>query len=474
MPKELLVLFIFFITFVFINFMTYFLIYLKMKEKLFRDLTLYWLVVLLVYLVEGIVHQGKLALSLIFIVNLVPVYIISNILMRSYELKLNLLRYIVGAVTVVLFAFINNFLGLSFFILAMPIAIVSCFPFVEGIYATFVSKKKEAHFIQKLMAGVIFTSGIACSLNYATNRLTPGTELVGFGTGFFTYITASILLPVFTIQELSREKTQRLEILVKERTEELLTSNIQKEKLLRVVIHDISNALQALGYHNGKLSSSTDPKINEVSEKIQKNINSISDITHHVREMARAKSSQVKLVEVDIQDCLNEIRELFFERYYKKNIDLQLENNVPRDICIKVERVMFVHSILSNIISNSLKFSYPGSVVILNVYESLGIVSFDILDSGVGMTDKMLTDLFEHDITFSKPGTSGESGSGLGMPLVKIYAELFGGVVHASSSTSAEFNGTRIVVSLPAFYKSLDTITNSETLLKMESADVEV
>ena len=429
-----------------------------MKEKQFLDLTIYWLVVLFVYLIEGVVHEGKLALSLIFIVNLAPVYIISNFLMRSYGLKLNFLHYLFGTVIVISLAIFNSFLGFSFFVLAMPIALLACFPFIQAMYATFVIKKKEANFIQKLMASVVFTSGIACSFNYAINRLTPGSELVGFGTGFLTYITASILLPVFTIQELNREKTEKLEFLVKERTDELLTSNIQKEKLLRVVVHDISNALQALIFHNSKLSSSQEPKIKEISDKMLKNINSISDITHHVREMARAKSRPIELVEVDIQDCLDEIRELFIERYNKKNINLHLINKTPLDVYIKVERVMFVHSILSNIISNSLKFSHPGSEVILNVYESKGTVSFDILDYGTGMSEKMLNNLFEHDITFSLPGTSGESGSGLGMPLVKIYAELFGGVVHAYSTTGTALSGTRIVVSLPASFRNIQKI----------------
>lgn len=458
MPREILILFGFFASFVFINFATYFFLQLKMKEKLFRELTVYWLLVLLVYIIEGVVHQGKLALSLVFIINLAPIYILSNFLMRSYGLTLNLARYVIVSAVVVVLAIFNNSLGLAFTTLAMPIAIVACFPFVEAIYATFVIKKDEANFIQKLMASVVFTSGIVCCLNYAINRMTPGTELLGFGTGFLTYITASIILPVFTIQEINREKTQRLELLVKERTDELLTSNIQKEKLLRVVVHDISNALQALIFHTNRLSLSADPKVGEVSAKMLKNINSISDITHHVREMERSKSRPVKLVQVGIQECLDEIRELFIERYNKKNIRLHLVNKAGLDVYIKVERVMFVHSVLSNIISNALKFSHPGSEVIMNVYESKGVVTFDILDYGTGMNEKMLSNLFEHEVAFSVPGTSGERGSGLGMPLVKNYTELFGGQVQAFSTTGVELSGTRIVVSLPASYGSIENV----------------
>jgi signal transduction histidine kinase len=429
-----------------------------MKQKIFRELTVYWLLVLVVYFIEGIIHQGKLALSLVFIVNLAPIFILSNFLMRSYGLTLSISRYVIASAAVIVLAIFNNSLNLAYTTLAMPIALVACFPFVEGIYATFVTKKNEANFIQKLLASIVFTSGILCCLNYAINRMTPGTELLGFGTGFLTYITASIILPVFTIQEINREKTQRLELLVKERTDELLTSNVQKEKLLRVVVHDISNALQALIFHTSRLSLSSDPKVTEVSAKMLKNITSISDITHHVRELERSKSRPVKLLQVGIQDCLDEIKELFIERYNKKNIHLHLVNKAPLDVCIKVERVMFVHSVLSNIISNALKFSHPGSEVILNVYESKGVVYFDTLDYGTGMNAKMLSNLFEHEIAFSVPGTSGERGSGLGMPLVKNYTELFGGQVQAFSTTGVELSGTRIVVSLPASFGNVENM----------------
>ena len=470
MPREILILFGFFATFVFINFATYFFLQLKMKEKLFRELTVYWLLVLVVYFIEGVVHQGKLALSIIFITNLAPIFILSKFLMRSLGLTLSVSRYVIAAAAVVVLAIFNNSLDLAFTTLAMPIALVASFPFVEGIYATFVIKKNEANFIQKFMASVVFTSGILCCLNYAVNRMTPGAELLGFGTGFLTYITASIILPVFTIQEINREKTQRLELLVKERTDELWTSNLQKEKLLRVVVHDISNALQSLIFHTSRLSLSSDPKVTEVSAKMLKNINSISDITHHVREMERAKSRPVKLVQVGIQDCLDEIKELFIERYNKKNINLHLVNKVPLDVHIKVERVMFVHSVLSNIISNALKFSHPGSEVIMNVYESNGVVYFDTIDYGTGMNEKMLRNLFEHEIAFSVPGTSGERGTGLGMPLVKNYTELFGGQVQAFSTTGMELSGTRIIVSLPASYGIIENLIMPQVSSEMANA----
>ncbi|MBY0414582.1 MAG: HAMP domain-containing histidine kinase [Bdellovibrionales bacterium] len=445
-----MILFGFFAIFVFINFATYLFLYWNLKEKLFRELSAYWLLVLIVYIIEGGVQKGTLALSLVFIVNLPPIYVLATFLMRSYGLSLNIKKYAWITLGALSLALINNFLGMPFFVLALPVATVAALPMVEAIYATFVKKKNEANFVQKFMAGVVFSSGILCCFHYAVNRMTPGAELIGFGSAFLNYIAASIILPVFAIEELNREKTEKLEILVKERTSELQASKVQKEKLLRVVVHDISNALQILIFQTNRLASSDDPKVVETSGRIMKNLDSISGITKHVKEMEYARASGVQLRPISIEECFSEIRELFLDRFSQKNVKLQFNNKVPDHVVINVDKVTFIHSVASNIISNALKFSYPESTVVVTAYEDQNEVHLEVQDYGVGMNEKFLKNLFEFEASFTTLGTGGERGTGFGMPLVKNYTEIFGGKVRAFSSQSSESSGTCIQVILPA------------------------
>lgn len=451
MPRELLFLFGFFAAFVLINFATYLFLHYKMKEKIFRELSTYWILVLAVFLIEGAFTSGKLALSLVFIVNLFPIYIMANFLMRSYGLNLNFKRYTISFFVVTALTIFNYLLDMPFIILSFPVCLLAAFPLMEAIYVTFVSKKDEATFVQQFMASVVFGLGVFCCFHYAFNRLTPGTEIVGYGTAFLNYITASIILPVFAIQELNKEKTERLEHLVKERTAELLSSKIQKEKLLRVVVHDISNALQVLILQSSRLSHSDDPKVVDASARLLKNLNVISEIARHVKEMEYSKTASMKLSPVTMDECFAEIKDLFNDRFIQKNVKLTLINKVPNDIVINVDKVTFIHSVASNIISNALKFSYPNSEVVVTAYEEKNQVHFDVQDYGVGMNDKFLSGLFEFESSFTTLGTNGERGTGFGMPLVKNYAEIFGGQVKAFSGQHVDSSGTRILVSLPAF-----------------------
>jgi signal transduction histidine kinase len=63
----------------------------------------------------------------------------------------------------------------------------------------------------------------------------------------------------------------------------------------------------------------------------------------------------------------------------------------------------------------------------------------------------MIVNLFRADKQTSRPGTSGERGTGYGMPLVQSYVQKFGGDVSVQSVTEAESperQGTRVTISL--------------------------
>jgi signal transduction histidine kinase len=86
----------------------------------------------------------------------------------------------------------------------------------------------------------------------------------------------------------------------------------------------------------------------------------------------------------------------------------------------------------------------------VTAYEDRNLVHIEVQDYGVGMSEKFLNNLFEFEASFTTLGTSGERGTGFGMPLVKNYTEIFGGKVQATSSQNKEASGTCIRVILPA------------------------
>ncbi|MET0333871.1 MAG: ATP-binding protein, partial [Rhizobacter sp.] len=102
--------------------------------------------------------------------------------------------------------------------------------------------------------------------------------------------------------------------------------------------------------------------------------------------------------------------------------------------------------VVSNLLSNASKFSHrDGTVRVHADVEAWGyVVTID--DSGPGIADEMLTQVFEPFVQ-GEAGLATKSGLGIGLSLVKRIVELHGGTVHAESGGLGL--GARFVVRFP-------------------------
>ena len=66
-------------------------------------------------------------------------------------------------------------------------------------------------------------------------------------------------------------------------------------------------------------------------------------------------------------------------------------------------------------------------------------VVVSVTDTGIGIPDTLLKTLFESNAKTSRLGTSGEKGTGFGLPICKSYMDLYGGKIEVTSKTADEF-----------------------------------
>ncbi|MGZ3787546.1 MAG: sensor histidine kinase [Bacteriovorax sp.] len=456
MPKELLPYSTFLVAFILINVVVYFIIQVKAKEKVFKELFLYWVSVFGVLASEGIVTEGKLGLSLIFLANFIPISIMSSFILRTYNRRFKFKFYLMAIPIAIVLSILLNFLNAPFPMVSAPIVLINICPFLESLYISLILHKKEGGLIEKIVGIFLSLYGIFCCINYGINRFNPTfmQYVFGFGSAFVGYLIYSILLPLYCIQQINRKRTDLLETLVEERTKELHESKQEKEKLLRVLVHDISNPLQGALYRMTQLKEKLEEDSTEhnLTVKSLKSLNSMKDVITHVREYESVLcgANAMSLGKVYLQECLDEIEQLFCDRFKDKNIRLKIHNKLPIDAQIRVDRTSFIHSVASNLVSNALKFSQPNSEVLIVCYKENSQIVIEFIDHGIGMSDQMLKEVFDVGLLTSRNGTLGESGTGFGLPIVKAYVRMFGGRIEVKSSHDKGNSGTTFALYLPS------------------------
>ena len=251
---------------------------------------------------------------------------------------------------------------------------------------------------------------------------------------------------------------QHLEKRVLARTSELEKLNhelkdlsLSKDKFLSVISHDLRNPLTALLMASDQLSSNTDNHIFEDiqplagiihrnSHNILQQLNELVDWAKKQREKTSLNSERIHLIEAVSQSF-----ELLEANASQKNIIL--ENKVAEDIYVKADALM-LRSVLQNLITNAIKFSLPGGLVIVVAQWTDKLIEVCIVDSGIGMEGATKENLFVKHNTASIAGTNNEKGSGLGLILVKDFVTQNGGTLRVESEQG---KGTCIFFTVPEY-----------------------
>jgi signal transduction histidine kinase len=125
----------------------------------------------------------------------------------------------------------------------------------------------------------------------------------------------------------------------------------------------------------------------------------------------------------------------------KKNITLK--SNIGYHSKVYADKDL-LETIFRNLISNAIKFTKPNGEIILNAKKEEEFTRISISDTGVGISEENLGKLFSIDIRSSTKGTEEESGTGLGLLVVKEFVETNGGAIRVISTPGkgSEFSFT--------------------------------
>jgi two-component system, sensor histidine kinase and response regulator len=232
----------------------------------------------------------------------------------------------------------------------------------------------------------------------------------------------------------------------------------QNESLLQVLCHDMANLIGPVkGTAEANLfmgTVETGSSMELILEKIVRFTNRQVELIQHVREMRQITigKKDIQLSAVSLGEVMDNVAEVFRQPLDEKNLQLHLPTEPSvRGLLVNAESTSLAYTVLNNLVSNAIKFSYPKNAIEITVNEYPDTVDIAVIDHGMGIPTELVARLFDPAACTSRPGTQSEPGTGFGMPLVRAYVERYRGSITVESiaeNDNSDAHGTTVRVTL--------------------------
>jgi signal transduction histidine kinase/PAS domain-containing protein len=246
-------------------------------------------------------------------------------------------------------------------------------------------------------------------------------------------------------EELLRQSEEAL----KKSESRLKELNATKDKFFNIIAHDLKNPFTCL-IGSTELLSENIRKMgnNEIKELVQILNDSAKGGYEILRNLLDWSRSQTGLLtfspeRIDLKKIIDtNISELRLSSDKKK---IRIISEVKKPMYIFADKNM-MNSVLRNLLGNAIKFTQKSGTVTINAIAKKNMVSVQVTDTGIGIPEDKLNELFRIDTKYTRPGTDKESGTGLGLKICKEFVEIQGGEIRVESILNT---GTKFIFSIP-------------------------
>lgn len=240
-----------------------------------------------------------------------------------------------------------------------------------------------------------------------------------------------------------------------------------KEVFLANISHEIRTPLNAIsGFTEQLLQSDLSEEQKEQMNIIAKSSSYLLHLINDVLDYTKLQLREVRLENEAFapQNLLNELQQLFQPEFEAKGIKLKIEwdKKLPESLSGDMYRF---RQVLLNLINNAMKFTEKGGVRLkidgIAMDEVNYLLKIKISDTGIGMTEEQLENVFQEFVQAETSTARKYGGSGLGLPIVKEIVQLMGGTIKLKSKPKI---GTNVFLELPFKIASKEEVVEKEEI----------
>lgn len=219
--------------------------------------------------------------------------------------------------------------------------------------------------------------------------------------------------------------------------EQLRQTSDLKSRFLSYMSHEFRTPLGSILSITSLLADELDGPLSPEQHKqvafVSTAARELSDMVDDLLDLAKIEAGRISISPdwFDMFDLFAALRGMFRPIVDATNVDLIFE--APEGLPALFTDDKKLAQILRNYISNALKFTPEGQVVVSAAMENDTEVRFTVRDTGIGIAPELLPALFEDFVQVDSPLQKRLRGTGLGLSLCKRFAELLGGRVDVES-----------------------------------------